>query len=239
MAQPTLVLYSQSDFTDLPVSSSPEVTGTTHTWVAGDVFHLFGGTEDDAQTISVPTTAGANLTLSLIQTLGGASNARVYYWRGTATGSGSGVFSATVGIANNIARGIAVWQYRASSGQGTEVTISGTTNKVIPITRSQTNSHVLSIMVDWNESGNVTITLTPSTNATSRVAQAVAGHADFFVQSWGDQSAAGGPTNYGYTGGGTVKMTGIAVEIFGTSAGFPPVPESPTMKMQLNTILAR
>lgn len=222
MAQPTLVAYSQSTWTDNTAQSTSETTAASFTWQTGDVFHVFGAIEDfNFAFTGVPTTGGANLTFSAITTLGVVfSDCRVQYWRGTATGAGSGTFSLTYTASGvNRAGGIAVFQYRGTDGQGTPVTATGSSAKTLSVTRGQANSHVLFCGGDWNAVGDATVDPTPSTNATERIHAPVSGRADFFVNSWGDQGATG-TTSYGITNHtGTVKMTMLAIEIFGTSSG--------------------
>jgi hypothetical protein len=217
MAEPTRVAYSQSNFAS--TTDTAETTAASFTWQAGDVFHVLGATEDISRTLNTPTTAGANLTFSLITSVNGNDNTRAYYWRGTATGSGSGTISAARGEASNAARGISVWQYRDTDGQGTPATITGQNAKTISVMRGQANSHVIAIMADWNAVNDTTVDATPVTNGQIRVATFVSGAATFFVADWGDQGAAG-TDSYGITNHtGTVDMSGIAVEILGTAGG--------------------
>lgn len=213
MAEPTLVDYQQSTWTD---TSSGTETTPSFTWLTGDVFHILGCTEDASVTLNLPTATG--LTFTEITAVTGASRTRAYYWRATAASGGSGAISATTGDGTGSARGISVFQYRNTDGAGTPQTITGSSAKVISVTRGQANSHIILAMGDWNNVGDVTVDPSPA-GGTQRVAASVAGRADFFVFSWGDQGATG-TTNYGITNHtGTVDMTGIAVEILGTAGG--------------------
>ena len=218
MAQPTLVAYSQSTWTD-QTGAVAETTAASFTWQSADRIHVLAATDDLGITLQTPTTAGANLTFSLISSTAGASNSRTYYWRGVASGAGSGTITADSGEATNGVRGIAVFQYRASDGEGTPVTQTGSTSKTMSLTRGQANSHVIQVMSDWAAINDTTTDPTPATNATERVAANITGLVDHYVNSWGDQSGTG-TTSYGITNHtGTVDMSGIVVEILGTASG--------------------
>lgn len=224
MAEPNLVAYSAN----IALIASASTTAS-FTWQSGDVFHILGITEDNGSTtLTLPTTAGSNMgTVSNITTTNTASSCKAYYWRATATGSGSGTFSSNI---DNVgaAGGIAVWQYRATDGQGTPATRLGTADLTVDVTRGQVNSHVISIQGDWNQTADVTTDPTPATNANERQAEAFTGKCDVFVNSWGDQSGTG-TTAYGITNhSGGAKMTQIAVEIFGSSGGVTNASTTPT-----------
>lgn len=218
MTQPTLVAFSKSNWTDTGTAANATAS---FTWVSGDVMEVLGGTCDTGVTFAAPTTAGSNMgTFNQVTAVTAASSARAYYWKATATGSGSGTITASCtgggGGAANVG-GIGVWQYRATTGEGTPVTLSASASKTMNVTRATTNCHIIQVLVDWNEVGDVVTDPTPATNATERETSAVAGQADFFVMDWGDQGATG-TTAYGLTNHtGTVKITGISVEIKGAT----------------------
>lgn len=214
MAQPTLVDSGSSDYSD--VITGGEAT-KSFTWVTGDVFHILGHTEDNGVTLNTPSTAGANLTFSLISSTNTTNTTKAYYWRGTATGSGNGTITATSNGTTN-ARGLTAFQYRSTSGQGTPQILDGSALKTISVTRTQANSHIIETLGDWNEVGDVTTDPTPA-GGNQLIELAVSGRIDFFVTQWGDQGATG-TTSYGLTNHtGTVNLSGIAVEIKGISGG--------------------
>lgn len=220
MTQPTLVAYSESVWTDTGTAANATAS---FTWVNGDIMYVLGGTCDTGVTFATPTTAGSNMgTFSLVTSVTASSSARAYYWKATATGSGNGTITASCtgggGGAANVG-GISVWQYRDVSGEGTPVTLNASASKTMSITRATANCHVLQVMVDWNEVNDIVTDPTPATNATERETSAVSGQADFFVTEWGDQGATG-TTSYGITNHtGTVKISGIALEIKGVASG--------------------
>jgi hypothetical protein len=212
MAEPTLIAYQQSDWTD--VGTGNEVTPSI-SWEAGDQILAVGATEDEGATMGVPTATG--LTFSQLDATAGASNTRTYLWGATAGANGSGAVT-SVSAGTSAARGLSAYVYRGSDGFGTPASITGSTAKTISVTRSQANSHIVAVLADWNQVGDVTVSPSPA-GGTQRVAVAVAGRADFFQFSWGDQGSAG-TTAYGITDHtGTVDMSGLAVEIKGTGGG--------------------
>lgn len=218
MTQPTLVAYGQSNWSDTTTTGSVETT-TSFTWVSGDVFHVVGATEDNSVTLATPTTTGGNLTFASVTNLGTTNTTNVYYWRGTATGSGSGTIKSTQGgAAGTKGLGISGFQYRDTSGQGTPVTATGSAALTLSVTLAHDNSHVVFVGADWNAAGDVVVNPTPSLNGTQRVAVDISTQVDFFLDSWGDQGTAA-TTSYGITNHtGTVKMTMLAVEIFGVTS---------------------
>lgn len=215
MTQPTFVAYVESDYTD---AATANVTGSL-SWVAGDVLYCMGLTDDQGRTLGTPTTAGSNLgAFSLVSSPNAVGASRAYYWKATASGTGNGTISSTAN-GSPASAGISVWQYRDVSAEGTPQTIVGSSAKTISVTRAAANSHILQVMADWNEAGDIVTDPTPATNATERETSLVSGSYDVFVTDWGDQGATG-TTSYGITNHtGTVQMTGIAVEIKGTAGG--------------------
>jgi hypothetical protein len=214
MAEPTLVAYAGA----INATGTARTTAS-FTWQSGDVFHILGITDDNGHLLALPSTAGSNMgTVSEIFASEAASTSKGYYWRATATGAGSGTFGSTITNSGD-AGGIAVWQYRATDGQGTPATQVGVTAKTTDVARGQSNSHVISVQGDWAQVGDVVTDPTPATNATERQTEAFSGKCDVFVQDWGDQGGTG-TTAYGITNHtGTVTMTQIAVEIFGSAGG--------------------
>lgn len=219
MTEPTRVAVSKSNWTD--TGTAANVTAS-FTWVSGDIMYVLGGTVDTGVTFAAPTTAGSNMgTFNQVTAVTASSSARAYYWKATATGSGSGTITASCtgggGGAANVG-GIEVWQYRDVSGEGTPVTLNASASKTMNVTRAVASSHVIQALIDWNEVGDIVTDPTPATNATEREISAVSGQADFFVTDWGDQGATG-TTAYGITNHtGTVKISGISVEIQGVSS---------------------
>ena len=204
---PLLVDYQESDW--ITRTSASEATGVI-IWQAGDLIVVVGGTEDAGYTINTPTATG--LTFSLVTSTSGASNANTYLWRATAESNGSSVVMATV--SGGGAKGIGVFVYRGSSGLGNNNTLIGSTAKTINLTRSQDNSAVVLVMVDWNAVNDVIVTSVPSGGTQREVSYSSGAHT-VFVLDWGDQGLAG-TTSYGITDHtGTVKMSGIVVEVKG------------------------
>ena len=211
---PTLADYDQSDWTVRAPGS--EVTGSV-TWQTGDILVVVGSTENSTFLLGTPTATG--LTFSLITSAGTTGlDAPAYIWSATAGSNGSGAITVPLtGETNSGARGASVFVYRGSDGLGNTGTITGSTAKVISLTRGSANSGVVVVLGDWNAVNDTSVTSSPS-GGTQRVAQYVAGAVTNFVFNWGDQGATG-TTSYGITDHtGTVDMTGIVVEIKGTAA---------------------
>lgn len=218
MAAPTLSDYQQSTWTG--TSGASEVTATV-TWSAGDLIIVVGATENETETLNLPTATG--LTFSAVQASAGTEDTcNIYVWKATAAGSGSGAITSTIG-GGTVARGIAAFVYSGSDGTGATGSIDKSAAKVVSLIRASDNSAALVVMGDWNAVGDVTVTASPASGGTQRVAANVPGAADFFVFSWTDQGAAG-TTSYGIASHtGTVQMTGIALEIKGAAGGHPAV----------------
>lgn len=216
MAEPTLVAYAESNFTD---NVAGNTTGSL-TWQSGDILYAIGLTADQSMTMDTPTTAGANMgTFNLVSSPNAASSARAYYWKATASGAGSGTITVNVNAGSNRIGGLAVWQYRDVSAEGTPVLLNASANKTSSVTRGAANSHILQGMVDWEAVNDVVTDPTPATNATEREIVFVTGQCTFFVTSWGDQGATG-TTAYGISNHtGTVKMTGVTLEVQGITGG--------------------
>ena len=219
MAAPTLVQVAKSTFSD---SGLTDETSASITWEAGDIILVFGAIANNEVANQLGLPARAGLTFSLLTSVNNnaaTDDIQVFLWTATAAGAGSGtVVSVTSPFDGKVVlrSGIVVYVYRGSGGLGTPVTLDGSTAKTISVTRAGANSHVVMMMADWNQVGDVTVTATPT--GTVDHAQAESGQADFFAVSFGDQGAAGGPTAYGITGHtGTVDMSGIAVEIKGSA----------------------
>lgn len=215
-AAPTLINYQQSSWSDLTTTAA-EVTPSI-TWLTGDVIVVVASTADGNFTLATPVASGLSFTL-IAGPLGTAgTNATVYAWKATAASGSSATISCTPsGSTASTGRGCAVFQYRGSDGVGNSGTMTGSALKVVSLIRGTDNSAVISVMADWNAVTDVTVDPSPA-GGTQRVAAVVSGQATFFLFDWGDQGAAA-TTSYGITTHtGTVKMTGIAVEIKGTTA---------------------
>jgi hypothetical protein len=222
VAEPTVISYGNSTFSDAG-NTTNTVAGVS--WQAGDIVLVLAGNSNNtaAGRIGTPTVTGltgTGLTFGSIATVndnGSNDDAQVYGWSATAAGTGSGTISSTSTTPSGERNGIGVFVYRGSDGLGTPVTLDGSSAKTISVTRVQANSHVVVILIDWNQVGDVTVTATPT--GTVRFAEAESGQADFFIVSFGDQGATG-TTAYGITNHtGTVDMSGIAVEVKGTAGG--------------------
>lgn len=214
MAEPTLIDYQQSTWTDNSGGASSETTPSM-SWNSGDVVLVVGATEDQSSNLATPTSTGSGLSFSLLTSANGVNNTRAYMWSATASATSSGTISSAGDNAG--ARGIAAFIFRSSDGLGTPQSIEGLTDKTISLTRTGANSHVVAVLADWNAVSDTTVDATPT--GTVRVAAEVAGRATFFVTSYGDQGGTG-TTSYGITNHtGTVDMSGIVVEILGTSGG--------------------
>ena len=212
MAAPTLTSYAQSTWTDTPALNANDVTASL-SWNSGDTVYVLGGTEDASKTFGTPTATG--LTFALVTSITTASNCAAYLWTATAGSTSSGAITSLLSGSATGAGGLSAWAFNGQ-GIGNTATISGSTAKTISLVRGGNNSAVIVFLGDWNQVGDVTVTPSPS-GGTQRVAVAVSGRADFFVFDWGDQGAAG-TTSYGIASHtGTVKMTGIVVEVLGTA----------------------
>lgn len=228
MAQPTVISYGNSTFSDVGDAGGVLETVAGVSWQSGDIILVFGGTSNNsnADMLALPVTAGltgSDLTFSqstVVNNNSANNGAQVYLWTATATGTGSGSIQSNGIFASNLRGGIAVFVFRGSNGLGTPATLVNSATKTISLTRAQANSHVVEFLVDWNEIGDVTVTTTPT--GTVRFAEAEAGQADFFCLSFGDQSATG-TTSYGLANHtGTVILSGIVVEVKGTAGGGGP-----------------
>lgn len=202
----TIADYQQSNIADV---TTGETTGSI-TWQAGDEVYVFGLLPDNSRTFTTPVRAG--LTFSV---LAGPTNsvgtARVYLWKATAAGSGSGTITATASSSGGNV--LAAFVVRNSAGNGTPVSVTGSAGRTLNLTRTQDNSLVLGVCADWNANPDDVVTAVPA--GTIRGAAFISGEATYFIFSWSDQGAAGGPTAYGYTGqANTVINTFMHVEIF-------------------------
>lgn len=212
MPEPTLT-YAAATFTDDETLTN--VTGSL-SWEAGDIVVVFGATADGGTTLGTPTATG--LTFSSLATAGGSSNTQIYLWSATAGSSGSGAITSTANNQINRA-GIGAFVVHGSDGLGTPVTVTGSTAKTISVTRTQANSAVACLLADWNAVNDATTDPTPAGGTERTEVPGDAATWAVYLYSWGDQGATG-TTSYGVTNHtGTVKMSGIAVEIKGTTGG--------------------
>jgi hypothetical protein len=221
-AQPTVVSYGNSTFSDVG-NTTNTVAGVS--WQAADIVVVFGGVANNtsANTLATPTITGGTgtgltFTLSTSVNNDAANNdTQVYLWSATAAGTGSGTISSTTTDSSGGRNGIAAFVFRGSDGLGTPVVLDGSASKTITVVRGFANSHVVEMLADWNQVGDVAVDATPT--GTVRFAEAESGQADFFVLSWGDQGGTGS-TAYGMTNHtGTVDLSGIAIEVRGTAGG--------------------
>lgn len=206
---PTVSSYTSSTWTDLGTGS--EVTGTL-TWSAGDRIIVVGGTESGSFELNTPTATGLSFSLVSSVGVGVAGDGLAYMWTATPGSGGSSAVTATIVQGGAAARGIAAYAYTSSSGIGTPATIQGSAAKTISLTRTTNNAAVVSVMTDWNAVADTAVNSSPA-GGTVRQANEAVGHCTFFVTDWPDQGASG-TTSYGITDHtGTVRMTGIALEI--------------------------
>jgi hypothetical protein len=224
-AQPTVVSYGSSTFSDAG-NTNEVVAGVS--WQTGDIVLALGGVGNNAgaNQLATPTVTGGTgtgLTFSLLASVNNNSafdDAQVYVWSATAAGNGSGSIQSASSAGSSRRNGIGIFVFRGTDGLGTPVALDGSTAKTISLTRGGTNSHVVEILVDFNQVGDVVVDAAPS--GAVRFAEAEAGEADFFVLSWSDQGSTG-TTAYGLTNHtGSVDMSGIAIEVLGTAGGGTP-----------------
>lgn len=220
MTQPTKVSFGASTFSDTG-NTTEQIAAA---WQTGDRILVFGGVSDGTAadqlatpTISGLTGTGLTFTLNTAVNNPGSGDAQVYLWTAVAAGNGSGSIDSASTSGSGLRNGIGVYVMRASSGLGTAVVLDGSTALTINLTRTGNNSHVLMMLVDFAQANDVVVTATPT--GTVDFAEAEAGQADFFCVSFGDQGAAGGPTAYGIANHtGTVDMSGIVIEVFGSTS---------------------
>lgn len=214
---PTLSNFASSNWADS--INGNEVTGTL-TWSAGDFIVVVGVTENGSTLINTPTATGLSFSLITHLNNNDGGNVGVYLWTATAASSGSSAITATNGDANVKARGIDAFAYSGSAGLGNTGSMIGDTPKVIPLTRANANSAVISVMGDWNAVNDTSVTSSPAGGTVDTAVNAVNGVEVLtsFVVDWGDQGAAGSDS-YGITNHtGTVRMSGLAIEIKGAAA---------------------
>ncbi len=210
---PTVSSYTSSNWGDL--SGASEATGTL-TWSSGDLIIVVGGTESGSFTLNTPTATGLSFSLVTSVGTGVGGDGVDYIWSATAGSGGSSVVTATVVEGGTVARGIAAYAFSSASGIGTPATIQGSTAKTISLTRANANSAVVTVMTDWQAVADTTVDSSPA-GGTVRQANEATSHATFFVTDWPDQGATG-TTSYGITNHtGTVRMSGIALEIKGVA----------------------
>ena len=212
---PTFSDVEASTLNDLALN---ETTGTL-TWSAGDFIVVMGLTENGNITLNTPTATGLTFSLTTSLNVGESGDCVVYVWTASAGSSGSSAVSAT-GAGGTAMRGIAAYAVSGSQGLGNTATIEGSANKVVNLTRANSNSAVITALGDWNAVNDTAVTATP-VGGTVRQAANVSTQATFFLTDWTDQGSAGA-TNYGITDHtGTVVMSAIAVEIRGAPSPNP------------------
>lgn len=220
MTQPTLVAVVTSDFTSTGSTARPATAGVT--WSAGDEFFGLGMTEDQGATFTAPTVTGLTFAAAGAGLPTTASNScKGYLWRATAAGSGSGTPTATIS-GSTAHGGIVIAQFSACGGLG-NIGVDTSTADTVSLIRGTANSHVLSILGDFNATAVGSSTITP-TGATQDVRVTDAGAATFFAAHWGDQSSAG-TTSYGVaTFTSPSNITKIAIEVLGLASTAVPLP---------------
>lgn len=222
MPQPTRVSFTAGTFSD---NGNINETVAGISWQAGDIVVVFGGTSNNtaANQLATPTVTGGSgtgLTFTPIDSVNNDNandGASVMMWTATAAGTGSGTIQSVTSAPSGLHNGLGVFVMRGATGLGTPVKFDNSAAKTFSLTRAQANSHVIGMLVDWNQAGDVTVTTTPA--GTVEFAEAEAGQADYFILSFGDQGATG-TTSYGIgSHTGTVIMSGILVEVKGTIGG--------------------
>lgn len=209
---PTVSDYDSSDFVT-PTSAS-EVTGSI-TWSTGDLVLVFGGCENGSNTLNTPTATGLSFGLITSIDSGVGGNSSVFLWSATAASGGSGTVTSTIN-GGSASRGLAAYVFSGSGGLGGNATLSGSTAKTISLTRGNANSAVATMLADWNAISDTVVTSSPGSGTVRQATESPA-HATYFVTDWGDQGSPG-VTSYGITNHtGTVRMSGIAVEVKGLS----------------------
>lgn len=213
---PTLIDVQSSDWSD---TAAGEATASM-TWQAGDVFVVVGGTQDGTGGLQNPTATGLTFSAPLTSVNEGDTTDTVnYVWVTTAAGAGSSAISASPSDAESkFMRGITAYQYRGSNGATNTNTLDASAAKVISLVRANDNSAVVTILGDKNFVNDVAVTPDPASGGTVDVATRVNLRATFFVAHWTDQGVAG-TTSYGITDHtGTVDMSGVAVEVKGSTS---------------------
>ncbi len=211
---PTVSDYQASTWTDNGTTS--EVTGTL-TWSSGDLIVVVGVGENGGFRLNTPTATG--LSFSLITSVGSGvgGDGLVYMWSATAGSGGSSAVTATLIDAGAAGRGIAAFAFTNSGGLGNTATMSASTAKTFNLVRGTANSAVVNVMTDWNAVADTAVNTSPAGGVVRQASEDPA-HATFFANSWSDQGATG-TTAYGITDHtGTVRMSGITLEVKGGPA---------------------
>jgi hypothetical protein len=215
---PTVSSFVNSTLTGAAAS---EVTAST-SWNSGDVVLVVGYTDDNANTLGVPTTTGTGLTFTQKVTTAGVNGAdcKAYAWAATASATSSGTISSTASGSIHAAIGAFVFAGSAGTGATANGTnLSTNTAPVLSLVRANNNSAVVIAFCDFNAVNDVAVTTTPATGSTQRIASNDSTFLTGFVVSWTDQGAAA-TTSYGLAsaaGAGTADWSGIAIEIKGTA----------------------
>jgi hypothetical protein len=217
---PVVVFYGNSDVTD---GSGVNETVAGVSWVAGDRVLVFGAVSSDgaANQLATPTItglSGTGLTFALDASVNNSAtntDTQVFQWTALATGTGSGTVQSVNTAGGSLRAVITVTVYRGCSGFGTPVALDASAAKVISIPRVRPNSAVAVMMADFNAVNDTVVDATPT--GTVRFAAFETGQATFFYVTFDDQGVPA-TTNYGITNHtGTVDMSGLGVEAFGTA----------------------
>lgn len=221
MAAPTISAYSNSDPTD---TGATETTGSV-SWNSGDLVVVLGITEDNARTLTTPTSTGVGLTFSALTgfptNIG--SSCKLYAWSATAAATSSGTISSigALGPANGSVIGAFVLAGHGGLGNTAKSAAVDTTDPyTVSLPRSGANSVVLMAAGDWNAVSDTTTDPSPLTGSTQRLGDNAgwrSGEYNAYLASWADEGAAG-TTSYGIAGVTGGQFTVAAVEVLGTAS---------------------
>jgi len=232
MAAPDIILYSDSGFTG---TGATLTTGSSFTWVSGDIFVAIALVETAGDTLGPPSTIGNNLTFSsFIERQNVASSCQAVAWVATATGSGNGQISCS-NTSSVHHWGIAVWQLRIHTGDSGTIALGhhtsavgggSSSNETIGLAKtSGADSFIAWAVADFLPSFPGSIVPTPTHSRQS--------HQDgtdyaYIIADLDPQSTAG-TIQYGESGAGstTGPFTTIAIEITGPNPQFSPPPPIP------------
>lgn len=215
---PTVTASSNSTLTGAAAS---EVTGSV-SWNSGDLVVVTGITDDQADTLGVPTTSGSGLSFTQKVTTAGTNGAdcKAYVWSAIASATSSGTISSTA--SGSIHAMMNALVYSGSAGLGASnsgVNLAGGTAPSVSLTRANDNSAVIVAICDFNGGNDATVTNSPASGGTQRIATVDSPFLTGFAISWTDQGAAG-TTSYGFSGGAAgADWSGVVVEVKGTAAG--------------------
>lgn len=213
---PTVTFLGSSTVTDSVNAES--LAGVT--WSTGDRILVIAITGDNTADSTAPAVTGLTFTAPTPTSGTNPSNTgsacKGYFWLSDAAASSSSGTITSSGTGNN-SKNLMVWRISGTSGIGSSLTAVGS-GLTASLTRSGANSVVMGALGDWNASGDVTVTATPSTAGTVDTAQTSAGQYTVNCWHWDDQGTVG-TTSYGvanYTG--TARSTIVLVELLASTA---------------------